>query len=186
MRLLHEAGHLDLLADGGACRERPSRQVAIGVAAAVAACSPPRKSGGRRALQVRSVGAGKGRAGRAGEPSRRGVAGLTRRTGPLGWSPWGGAEGGAVGGIGTVPAAAPTAKGLLSRGPRSLGARPPKRGLPGGASQGARVGDLMYCRLEQVQAETENGHMTDENGWDENRTRQTHIGRGWTVAGLRR
>ncbi|KAJ1151942.1 hypothetical protein NDU88_004721 [Pleurodeles waltl] len=48
------------------------------------------------------------------------------------------------------------------------------------------LGDLMYCRLEQVQAETENGHMTDENGWDENRTRQTHVGRGWTVAGLRR
>ncbi|KAJ1127161.1 hypothetical protein NDU88_005564 [Pleurodeles waltl] len=88
MRLLCEAGRLDLLADGVAYRDRPVRQAASRVAAAVAACSPPRSNGGRRA--------------------------------------------------------------------------------------------------PQVQAETESGHMTDENGWDENRTRQTHIGRGWTVAGLRR
>ncbi|KAJ1088356.1 hypothetical protein NDU88_001513 [Pleurodeles waltl] len=35
-------------------------------------------------------------------------------------------------------------------------------------------------------AETDNGHMTDENGWEENMTRQLQIGQGWTVAGLRR
>ncbi|KAJ1159641.1 hypothetical protein NDU88_000146 [Pleurodeles waltl] len=84
MRLLREAGCLDLLADGGACRERPTRQAASGVAAAVAACSPPRKSGGRRAPQLRSVRAGMGRAGGAGVPSRRGVYGLTWHPGPLG------------------------------------------------------------------------------------------------------
>ncbi|KAJ1140531.1 hypothetical protein NDU88_006882 [Pleurodeles waltl] len=51
MRLLRDAGRLDLLADGGACRERPTRRAASGVAAAVAACSLPRKSGGLRAPQ---------------------------------------------------------------------------------------------------------------------------------------
>ncbi|KAJ1082038.1 hypothetical protein NDU88_002209 [Pleurodeles waltl] len=182
MRLLKEAGRLDLLADGEACRERPARQASRGVAAAVAACSPPR-SGGQRALQVRRGGSGRGRAGRVGAPSRRGAADMRRRPGPLGAQPLDVlVEGGAEGGTGAIPAAAPKRKGFLGRGPRSLWARPSKRGL----SAGARVGDLMYCRLEQVQAETENEHMTDENGWDENRTRQTHIGRGWTVAGLRR
>ncbi|KAJ1129819.1 hypothetical protein NDU88_008184 [Pleurodeles waltl] len=37
-------------------------------------------------------------------------------------------------------------------------------------------GVLLYCRLEQVQAETENGHMTDVNGWEEKKTRQMLIG----------
>ncbi|KAJ1128428.1 hypothetical protein NDU88_006807 [Pleurodeles waltl] len=44
-----------------------------------------------------------------------------------------------------------------------------------------RAGSLSF-----LVAETENGHMTEENGRGENRTRQTQIGRGWTVAGLRR
>ncbi|KAJ1108756.1 hypothetical protein NDU88_006126 [Pleurodeles waltl] len=52
--------------------------------------------------------------------------------------------------------------------------------------KGCTGGEFMYRRLEQVEAETENGHMTDENGWEENMTRELQIGRGWTVAGLRR
>ncbi|KAJ1189617.1 hypothetical protein NDU88_006361 [Pleurodeles waltl] len=47
LRLLEEAGRLDLLAEDGARRERPARQAASGVAAAVAACSPPRGRGCR-------------------------------------------------------------------------------------------------------------------------------------------
>ncbi|KAJ1149466.1 hypothetical protein NDU88_002274 [Pleurodeles waltl] len=52
--------------------------------------------------------------------------------------------------------------------------------------EGARGGRVLYCRLEQVQAEAENGHMTDENEWEENKTRQRQIERGWIVAGLRK
>ncbi|KAJ1165501.1 hypothetical protein NDU88_005928 [Pleurodeles waltl] len=61
------------------------------------------------------------------------------------------------------------------------GARPARQAANGGC-----MGGVMYCRLEQVRAETENGHMTDENGWEENMTRQLQIRRGWIVAGLRR
>ncbi|KAJ1165530.1 hypothetical protein NDU88_005956 [Pleurodeles waltl] len=45
---------------------------------------------------------------------------------------------------------------------------------------GAREGVWLYCRLEQVQvqAETENGHMTDVNGWEEKKTRQMMIDKG--------
>ncbi|KAJ1201988.1 hypothetical protein NDU88_005792 [Pleurodeles waltl] len=43
-------------------------------------------------------------------------------------------------------------------------------------SDEAEQDGVMYCRLEHVQAETENGHMTDENGWEENKTRQMQIG----------
>ncbi|KAJ1171695.1 hypothetical protein NDU88_003553 [Pleurodeles waltl] len=41
MQLLQEAGRLDLLAANAARRARPARQAASGVAAAIAACSPP-------------------------------------------------------------------------------------------------------------------------------------------------
>ncbi|KAJ1097141.1 hypothetical protein NDU88_002268 [Pleurodeles waltl] len=69
MQLLKEAGRLDLLVEGGARRERPARQAASGVAATVAACSPPRGSGGRRpsrgarvwGFDVLSLGTGAGR-----------------------------------------------------------------------------------------------------------------------------
>ncbi|KAJ1163293.1 hypothetical protein NDU88_003753 [Pleurodeles waltl] len=58
---------------------------------------------------------------------------------------------------------------------------------PGFAPPSGRVrGGFMYCRLEQVQAETENGHMTDVNGWEEKKTRQMLIGKEWTVAGIPR
>ncbi|KAJ1194526.1 hypothetical protein NDU88_003814 [Pleurodeles waltl] len=80
MQLLKEAARLDLLVEGGARRERPARQEASGVAA----CSPPRGSGGRRAPQVRGIGVGKGRAGKAGAPARRVVAARVRRPDPLG------------------------------------------------------------------------------------------------------
>ncbi|KAJ1175967.1 hypothetical protein NDU88_001252 [Pleurodeles waltl] len=43
MELLKEAGRLDLLAAPAAPRDRPVRRAASGVAAAVAACSPPRE-----------------------------------------------------------------------------------------------------------------------------------------------
>ncbi|KAJ1141198.1 hypothetical protein NDU88_007533 [Pleurodeles waltl] len=104
MRLLKEAGRLDLLAEGGACRVRPARQSASGVAA----CSPPRKSGGRRDPQVRSLWSGRGRAGRAGAPNQRGAYGLSRQPGPLRARPLVEFdEVGAGGGTRVVPAAAP-------------------------------------------------------------------------------
>ncbi|KAJ1191489.1 hypothetical protein NDU88_000805 [Pleurodeles waltl] len=43
MELLKKAGRLDLLAAPAAPRDRPVRRAASGVAAAVAACSPPRE-----------------------------------------------------------------------------------------------------------------------------------------------
>ncbi|KAJ1166729.1 hypothetical protein NDU88_007126 [Pleurodeles waltl] len=136
MRLLKEAGRLDLLAEGGACRVRPAWQAASGVAAAVAVCSAPQKSGGRRAPQVRSIGSGRGRTG-----SVWAAYGLSRRPGPLRAQPLVEFhEGGAGGGSRVVPAAAPEKKGMLLRGPRALGARPPKRGLPAGASQERSAG----------------------------------------------
>ncbi|KAJ1200406.1 hypothetical protein NDU88_004230 [Pleurodeles waltl] len=58
MRLLREASRLDLLADGVACCERPMRQAASGVAAAVAACSSPWSGRGRRAPQEPTQPAG--------------------------------------------------------------------------------------------------------------------------------
>ncbi|KAJ1210663.1 hypothetical protein NDU88_006025 [Pleurodeles waltl] len=51
MELLREAGRLDLVAAPAARRERPVRRAASGVAAAVAACSPPRGSQKRPAPQ---------------------------------------------------------------------------------------------------------------------------------------
>ncbi|KAJ1180203.1 hypothetical protein NDU88_005425 [Pleurodeles waltl] len=43
--LLRQAGRLDLLVEGALAPERPARRASTGVAAAVAACSPPRSSG---------------------------------------------------------------------------------------------------------------------------------------------
>ncbi|KAJ1218394.1 hypothetical protein NDU88_005974 [Pleurodeles waltl] len=57
MELLKEAGRLDLLAAPAASRDRPVRRAASGVAAAVAACSPPRE-------RKQVSGAGRGRGGR--------------------------------------------------------------------------------------------------------------------------
>ncbi|KAJ1106080.1 hypothetical protein NDU88_003483 [Pleurodeles waltl] len=133
MRLLREAGRLDLLAEGVACRERPMWQAASGVAAAVAACSSPRSSGGRPAPQVRSPRREKVCAGRAGAPSRQGKKVVTRRPASFGARPLSVVERGGAG-TGVVPAAAPKKKGVLAGGPRSLGARPPKRGLPAGCT----------------------------------------------------
>ncbi|KAJ1149699.1 hypothetical protein NDU88_002504 [Pleurodeles waltl] len=72
--LLKQAGRMDLLREEALAPGRPARRASAGVAAAVAACSPPRPAGG---AQVRGVargavgragkgvaGAGKGRAGR--------------------------------------------------------------------------------------------------------------------------
>ncbi|KAJ1117297.1 hypothetical protein NDU88_005497 [Pleurodeles waltl] len=156
---------------------------------------------------------GKGRAGKSGAPARHVVAARVRRARPPARVTAGGAGIGAdppvVLKARGMPAREPlplgarqTKGGLSARAGQAM-----KSGLgttlqgnvermPGGASPvagtrsgqvgGARVWGLMYSRLEQVQAVTENGHMTDENGRDEKRTRQTQIGRGWTVAGLRR
>ncbi|KAJ1176109.1 hypothetical protein NDU88_001392 [Pleurodeles waltl] len=46
--LLRHACRLDLLVEGALAPERPARRASAGVAAAVAACSPPRSSGGRK------------------------------------------------------------------------------------------------------------------------------------------
>ncbi|KAJ1202202.1 hypothetical protein NDU88_006003 [Pleurodeles waltl] len=51
LRLLEEAGHLDLVRPGAATAARPTRKAASGVAAAVMACSPPRCIAGPRKFQ---------------------------------------------------------------------------------------------------------------------------------------
>ncbi|KAJ1205314.1 hypothetical protein NDU88_000749 [Pleurodeles waltl] len=63
LQLLQEAGHLDLLAAGVDRRARLVRQAASGVAAAVAACSPPRGRRGGATTQVRRLCLGRGRGG---------------------------------------------------------------------------------------------------------------------------
>ncbi|KAJ1130225.1 hypothetical protein NDU88_008581 [Pleurodeles waltl] len=68
--LLQQAGRMDLLKDEAFAPGRPARRASAGVAAAVAACSPPRAErsqvrGGSQGAEVKGVsGAGKGRAGR--------------------------------------------------------------------------------------------------------------------------
>ncbi|KAJ1190208.1 hypothetical protein NDU88_006946 [Pleurodeles waltl] len=132
LRLLEEAGRLDLLAEDGARRERPVRQAASGVAAAVAACSPPRGRGcrSRRVPQVRGSGAGRGQTGTAGVPARRVALPKMRRPGPLGERPQAkAAYGGAGGGIGIDPPPAYRAGGAVSSEPRPFGARQMRGGL---------------------------------------------------------
>ncbi|KAJ1164252.1 hypothetical protein NDU88_004697 [Pleurodeles waltl] len=65
--LLRQAGRLDLLREGALESGRPARRASAGVAAAVAACSPP-----RMVEKVRKVGAGAGA--RGGTKAGRGRA----------------------------------------------------------------------------------------------------------------
>ncbi|KAJ1124403.1 hypothetical protein NDU88_002864 [Pleurodeles waltl] len=65
--LLRQAGRMDLLKDGALAPGRPARRASAGVAAAVAACSPPRVAG---ACKVRGASRGRGR--RAGPGRARG------------------------------------------------------------------------------------------------------------------
>ncbi|KAJ1215002.1 hypothetical protein NDU88_002612 [Pleurodeles waltl] len=58
LRLLREAGCLDLLAEGVVGSARPTRRAAGSVAAAVAACSPPR-SARKVEQQMRDCGRGR-------------------------------------------------------------------------------------------------------------------------------
>ncbi|KAJ1190868.1 hypothetical protein NDU88_000187 [Pleurodeles waltl] len=59
MKLLKETGRLDLLVKNAARRDRPVRRAASVMAAAVAACSPPRRIRVRSTPQVRRVGGGR-------------------------------------------------------------------------------------------------------------------------------
>ncbi|KAJ1186421.1 hypothetical protein NDU88_003202 [Pleurodeles waltl] len=82
LALLREAGRLDLLAPEALAPGRPVRRASAGVAAAVAACSPPRaayggKVGAVRGRGLREAGPGAGRAGRG-----RVVGGGTTREAP--------------------------------------------------------------------------------------------------------
>ncbi|KAJ1127497.1 hypothetical protein NDU88_005896 [Pleurodeles waltl] len=82
LALLREAGRLDLLAPKALAPGRPVRRASAGVAAAVAACSPPRAAHGKkvgavRGRGLREAGPGAGRAGRG-----RVVGGGTRGEAP--------------------------------------------------------------------------------------------------------
>ncbi|KAJ1123907.1 hypothetical protein NDU88_002374 [Pleurodeles waltl] len=44
------------------------------------------------------------------------------------------------------------------------------------SDESAQKGVYMYCRMEQVQAETEKGHMTNLNGWEGKKTGKMLIG----------
>ncbi|KAJ1177528.1 hypothetical protein NDU88_002783 [Pleurodeles waltl] len=183
MQLLKEAGRLDLLVEVGARHERPAHQAASGVAAAVAACSPPRGSGGRRATQVRGLGFGKGQAGKASAPARRVVSARVQRPGPLGARPPASVTKGRAGGvIGSDPPAVFRAGGMASREPRPLGARQAQGGLPkrAGEAKKAGLGALLNrntprmpggaspvygARSEQVGAEVSR-QMGRQGGWE--------------------
>ncbi|KAJ1142761.1 hypothetical protein NDU88_009074 [Pleurodeles waltl] len=121
MKLLREAGRLDLLVEGTAHKDRPVQRVASGVAAAVAACSPPRRSQVRATPQVRRVGGGRGRS--------RGSGGVFRRQRPFGERPQSPIGAGAGGGLGA--ASAPMEEGAGVQRPRPSGARPGKSDGPG-------------------------------------------------------
>ncbi|KAJ1166535.1 hypothetical protein NDU88_006935 [Pleurodeles waltl] len=82
LALLREAGRLDLLAQKALAPGRPVHRASAGVAAAVAACSPPRAAHGKkvgavRGRGLREAGPGAGRAGRG-----RVVGGGTRGEAP--------------------------------------------------------------------------------------------------------
>ncbi|KAJ1211285.1 hypothetical protein NDU88_006646 [Pleurodeles waltl] len=79
LRLLREAGWLDLLADGGGRGARPAREAAKGVAAAIAACSPPRGTRGRPGVQVRRSELGRCRGGSREGSSRQQAGNSVRR-----------------------------------------------------------------------------------------------------------
>ncbi|KAJ1104446.1 hypothetical protein NDU88_001858 [Pleurodeles waltl] len=185
MQLLKEAGRLDLLVEAGARRKRPARQGASGVAAAVAACSPPRGSGSRRATQVRGLGVGKGRAGKASAPARRVVSSRVRRPGTLGARPRARVTKCGVGeGIGSDPPPVSRAGGMPARELRPFGERQAQGGLPKRAGQAKKAGmgvnalevtlDAGGAEKERTSlragsssflvAETENGHMTRGTG----------------------
>ncbi|KAJ1115551.1 hypothetical protein NDU88_003774 [Pleurodeles waltl] len=66
--LLRQAGRMDFLKDGALAPGRPARRASAGVAAAVAACSPPRVAG---AVKVRGVPRGAGAKGVFGEGKGR-------------------------------------------------------------------------------------------------------------------
>ncbi|KAJ1170920.1 hypothetical protein NDU88_002791 [Pleurodeles waltl] len=79
LALLREAGRLDLVAPEALAQGHPVRRASAGVAAAVAACSPPRaaasgKMNAGRGRAVREAGLGAGRAARG----RGGVSGRAR------------------------------------------------------------------------------------------------------------
>ncbi|KAJ1217892.1 hypothetical protein NDU88_005479 [Pleurodeles waltl] len=82
LALLRQAGRLDLVKTEALAPGRPARRASAGVAAAVAACSPPRPADG---AQVRVP---KGRAfGDEGPGSSRAVRGRAKRSGPARGSP---------------------------------------------------------------------------------------------------
>ncbi|KAJ1106862.1 hypothetical protein NDU88_004260 [Pleurodeles waltl] len=59
LALLRQAGRLDLLKEGALATTRPARRASAGVAAVVAACSPPRAVYGGK-VRCASRGAGRG------------------------------------------------------------------------------------------------------------------------------
>ncbi|KAJ1137084.1 hypothetical protein NDU88_003497 [Pleurodeles waltl] len=84
LALLREAGRLDLVAPEALAQGRPVRRASAGVAAAVAACSPPRaaasgKVNAGRGRAVREAGSGAGRA-------ARGHGGVGSRVGEALWA----------------------------------------------------------------------------------------------------
>ncbi|KAJ1186362.1 hypothetical protein NDU88_003144 [Pleurodeles waltl] len=80
LRLLREAGQLDLLQDGVEGPSCPPRRASGGVSAAVLACSSSREPDERQAVRRRGVGRSKSRAGGA-LLKGRGRALLLRRAG---------------------------------------------------------------------------------------------------------
>ncbi|KAJ1145550.1 hypothetical protein NDU88_011836 [Pleurodeles waltl] len=122
LRLLEEAGRLDLLQGGVGGSSRPPRRASGGVAAAVLAYSTVRDGGQRQVVSRRGGGRVRGRAG--GEFARdRGRALDTHRAAPLG-SPR--ARGAAVharassGGTAAAGAGGMCGRGLRARGPARL------------------------------------------------------------------
>ncbi|KAJ1180548.1 hypothetical protein NDU88_005769 [Pleurodeles waltl] len=180
--LLKEAGRLDLLTAPAARRERPVRRAAGGVAAAVAACSPPRGSQKRPAPQVSRAGGRRG--GRLASTSEgrvgQGVGGGPRPLGarrPHGDGVPSGSEDGDSGELltGSEPWEEEEKAGYSAAS--WIGSHRSSETVRAKAWVRRRhTGSGPAPTSEMVQAETENGHMTDENGWEEKKTRQMLVG----------
>ncbi|KAJ1142520.1 hypothetical protein NDU88_008834 [Pleurodeles waltl] len=165
MELLREAGRLDLIAAPAARRERPVRRAVSGVAAAVAACSPPR--GSQQGFSCGSEDGDPGELLTGSKPWEE-----EAKAGPSTASWTGHHRGGEE----------VRAKFVVRRCHAGSCSVPTSGMVVRTDTEPERDGGAEKERMAQgpsplpfLVAETENGHMADENRWEEKKTRQMLI-----------